>query len=231
MHLAASRPLLGDMTSHRRTRVVVVDRFRLVTQVLDLALSPECDGASLPVHPLHSTPQVLDAILRRPIEVVVLGDALGGSINNVLLVERLTARGIRVVALAPDDVTRMRLARAGAVATALVADGVAGVRDALARALGDAVAGEDAPQGPVLPDPRDELLRRLDLLTRREVDVLALVVRGRTATEIAREHVVSEMTVRSQLKSILHKLEVPCQLAAVALAKEAAWEAPPVRAA
>lgn len=218
------------MTSHRRTRVVVVDRFRLVTQVLDLALSPECDGASLPVHPLHATPQVLDAILRRPVEVVVLGDALGGSINNVLLVERLTARGIRVVALAADDVTRMRLARAGAVATALVTDGVAGVRDALARALGESV-GEDAPLGPVLPDPRDELLRRLDKLTRREVDVLALVVRGRTATEIAQEHVVSEMTVRSQLKSILRKLDVPCQLAAVALAKQAAWEPPSVPAA
>ena len=83
-----------------------------------------------------------------------------------------------------------------------------------------------APVGPVLPNPRRDLLRRLDGLTRREVDVLAHLVLGRSAAEIARAHVVSELTVRSQLKSILRKLDVSSQLAAVALVRRAAWEAP-----
>jgi DNA-binding NarL/FixJ family response regulator len=213
------------MTSRRRTRVAVVDRFRLVTQALNIALSPTCCPVSLSVQHLHSTSQVRDAILRRTLDVIVLGPSLGGSVDNEQLVEDLTRHGLRVVALAEQEAARMRLARAGAVATVLVSDGVAGVRDAVAAV----VAGDTEPPppaGPVLPNPRRDLLRRLDCLTRREVDVLAQLVLGRSAAEIARAHVVSELTVRSQLKSILHKLDVPCQIAAVALVKRAAWEPP-----
>lgn len=217
------------MTNHRRTRVAVVERFRLVTQVLDVALTPTCCPLPLVVQHLHSTSEVRDAILRRTLDVVVLGPALGGSIDTEQLVEDLTAAGLRVIAIAESEDARMRLAHAGAVATVLVDDGVAGVR----AVVGAVVAGEpgpDEPEGPVLPDPRRDMLRRLDALSRREVDVLAQVVLGRTATEIARDHVVSEQTVRSQLKSILRKLDAPSQLVAVAMVERAGWE-PPLAAA
>lgn len=62
----------------------------------------------------------------------------------------------------------------------------------------------------------DELWARL---TRREREVLDRLTDGRRATGIAEEFVVSVATVRTQIRSILAKLEVSSQLEAVALAR------------
>ena len=51
-------------------------------------------------------------------------------------------------------------------------------------------------------------------------------MRGRAVREIAGLSVVSEATVRTQVKSILAKLEVSSQLAAVGMAHEIGWQAP-----
>lgn len=64
----------------------------------------------------------------------------------------------------------------------------------------------------------DDMRRRLELLTPREKQVLGSLIEGQTVREIARVSVVSEATVRSQVKSILGKLEVSSQLAAVGIA-------------
>jgi DNA-binding NarL/FixJ family response regulator len=58
---------------------------------------------------------------------------------------------------------------------------------------------------------------RLDRLTNREREVLDRLAHGYRAAAIAEEFVVSLTTVRSQIKSILAKLEVRSQLEAVAL--------------
>jgi len=55
-------------------------------------------------------------------------------------------------------------------------------------------------------------------LTRREGLVLAALIDGLSAEEIAAEHFVSLATVRSQIRGVLHKLGVRSQLAAVAVA-------------
>ena len=67
---------------------------------------------------------------------------------------------------------------------------------------------------------------RLATLTRREQEILAHLTTGRQVREIARHHVVSEATVRTQVKSILSKLEVGSQVAAVGLAHRFGWRAP-----
>jgi DNA-binding NarL/FixJ family response regulator len=57
-------------------------------------------------------------------------------------------------------------------------------------------------------------LRRL---TTRERQVLECVARGKRATTVASEFVVPLTTVRSQIRSILTKLDVNSRLEAVAL--------------
>lgn len=79
-------------------------------------------------------------------------------------------------------------------------------RTAFAAAVHDALAAHHADTG--------ELAR----LTRRERDVLALVVRGLTNKGIARELVISENTVKRYLKSIFKKLDVDSRAAAAAAA-------------
>ncbi|UMG91548.1 response regulator transcription factor [Nocardioides sp. TF02-7] len=69
----------------------------------------------------------------------------------------------------------------------------------------------------------EDLRGRLDRLTPREAEVLGWLVEGHQVREIARESVVSEATVRTQVKRILRKLEVTSQLAAVGLARQAGW--------
>jgi DNA-binding NarL/FixJ family response regulator len=61
------------------------------------------------------------------------------------------------------------------------------------------------------------------ILTPREQSVLAKLMDGRTADAIAKEGWVALSTVRSQIKSILQKLGVNSQLAAVAMARQAGW--------
>ncbi len=60
-------------------------------------------------------------------------------------------------------------------------------------------------------------------LTGREQAVLAMLMDGMQAAEIADRSFVSVSTVRSQIRSILAKLGVSSQLTAVALANQAGW--------
>ncbi len=62
-----------------------------------------------------------------------------------------------------------------------------------------------------------------DYLTPRERQVLGEIIKGHSAESIANDSWVAVSTVRSQIKSILQKLGVNSQVAAVALARKAAW--------
>jgi two-component system nitrate/nitrite response regulator NarL len=67
---------------------------------------------------------------------------------------------------------------------------------------------------------------RLDRLTARERDVLGHLTLGRTVGDIAALEVLSQATVRTQVKSILAKLEVSSQIAAVGIAHHVGWRSP-----
>ena len=71
-----------------------------------------------------------------------------------------------------------------------------------------------------------ELRERLERLTAREREVLGQLMAGHPVRAIAHASVVSEATVRTQVKAILSKLEVSSQLAAVGLARQVGWDPP-----
>lgn len=60
-------------------------------------------------------------------------------------------------------------------------------------------------------------------LSARERDVLRQIVDGQQAAAIAKASYVSLATVRTQIRSILMKLDVTSQVAAVALARQGGW--------
>ena len=88
--------------------------------------------------------------------------------------------------------------------------------DELPSQLMNALAPSDSPDHHSL---NNERLGRLLLLTRSERRVLYHLTTGATAIEIAEKLVLSLATVRSHIRSILRKLEVSSQLAAVAIAQ------------
>lgn len=67
---------------------------------------------------------------------------------------------------------------------------------------------------------------RLCQLTRREAEVLGMLMAGLQVGEIARQRFVSESTVRTQVKAVLAKLQVGSQLTAVGMAHKANWTPP-----
>ncbi len=73
---------------------------------------------------------------------------------------------------------------------------------------------------------RKRSLKPFERLTNREQEVLSALGDGLSATEIAAANYLSVFTVRGHIRSILTKLGVNSQLAAVAMAKDAAWLPP-----
>jgi two-component system, NarL family, nitrate/nitrite response regulator NarL len=69
----------------------------------------------------------------------------------------------------------------------------------------------------------EKSLAVLAQLTRQEQNVLAALMQGQAVREIATSNVLSPLTVRSHVRSILLKLGVNSQLAAVALAHRSGW--------
>jgi DNA-binding CsgD family transcriptional regulator len=68
-------------------------------------------------------------------------------------------------------------------------------------------------------------LKQFEQLSPREQEVLLAMMRGKMARDICKQSYVSLPTVRSQIHSILSKLGVSSQLAAVVLAYQNGWPA------
>jgi len=155
-------------------------------------------------------------------DVVVVGSEGGDlAIERMPLIAELAAAGISVVGLAgsrDDPVRRRLIRRAGAIAVVEHADGLAHFVDVV-----DAVSRGTFQESP-LPEPetsgdeeRERYVTNLARLTPREREVLEHLRLGHTVDEIARRDHVARSTVRGQVASVLRKLDVSTQLAAVAV--------------
>jgi two-component system nitrate/nitrite response regulator NarL len=213
----------------RPVRVVIVEDHELLARSLAVVLR----GEGMDVTWVNEREP--DAIVRaagdaEP-DVVLLDLDLGGDRTSLPAIRELVSSGTLVVMM--TGVTdRMRLAaciEAGAVGIVSKGDSF----ERLAAALKEVAARRTL----LAPGERDELLRELRIsrqernerlrlfatLTPREREVLAALIAGRSAEQIAADDFVSLTTVRTHIRSVLAKLEVRSQLAAVALAQSAGW--------
>jgi DNA-binding NarL/FixJ family response regulator len=108
----------------------------------------------------------------------------------------------------------------GAIRT--VAAGEAVVAPRILRRLLDRYAG-------ALPDPQQRPAADLAALTERERQVLALMARGLSNAEIARELVLGETTVKTHVGHVLTKLGLRDRVQAVVLAYETGLVRPGTR--
>ena len=215
--------------------VVVIDDHALLAEALVIALR----GQELNAHAVSPSQdgdrQSLErAVLDLDPKMVVLDLDLGAAGDGMALVTGLNKRGIDVVGLT-GSVDRTRHGEALAQGAAAVLSKSAPFADIVAAIR---LVSEGRPVMPpeeqktLIADwrkvaaTRRDLRRRFGLITRREAEVLGLLMDGRHVNEIARLRFVSESTVRTQVKSILAKLEVSSQLTAVGLAHQLGWRPP-----
>ncbi|CAI9398574.1 response regulator transcription factor [Nocardioides sp. T2.26MG-1] len=221
--------------AHGRTRIAIIDDHELFAQSLAVALTLDgYDAERLPLGAHPSPTQVIAATKRWNPSIVLLDLDLGAAGDAGQLIGPLSQGDavVIVITAAEDPVRHGGCIAAGAAAVLPKSSSLADIRAAVQRA--------SARQPLIDWREREQLIgrwnrhraagrahhQRFDRLTERERQVLGHLVRGRTVRDIARLGVVSEATVRTQVKSILAKLDVSSQIAAVGLAHEVGWRAP-----
>ena len=217
-------------------RILIVEDHALFAESLELVLSVE--GYNVRRIPVPDNPNspgtLLSSLVRLRPRIVLLDLDLGPFGDGVRLIAPLARVGINVVVVtASSDRARWGEAiRCGARTVLSKGQPLSSVLSTTRR-INEGL--------PVMSyEEREELLRvwhqqrsdlqettaRLSLLTARESQVLGHLMQGSTVHDIASHSVVSEATVRTQVKSILAKLEVSSQLAAVGIAHQVGWRPP-----
>jgi DNA-binding NarL/FixJ family response regulator len=213
------------------TRVLIVEDHELLAQSVAIALSGE--GCEVRLSRLGGMQEVLEEADEHGPDVVLLDLDLGGDLGDGAgLIAPLRNRGAHVVIVTGTTSSARHglCLEQGALAVLPKNTPYA----ALVRAVREAAEG----RSPLRDDERQDLLAALrraraeerdrlapfERLTPRERQVLACLLEGLSAERIAQEWVVSEATVRSQIRGVLTKLDVGSQLAAVAAARRAGWQ-------
>jgi DNA-binding NarL/FixJ family response regulator len=211
-------------------RVALVEDHVLLAQSVGFALRAE--GLYVVTGDLSGEGELIASLAPGPDMVVLLDLDLGEPlVDGVGLIAPLRAHGARVLVVT-GTTDRLR------IAAALEAGAVGYVGkdrpfDELLAAALRAVNGDEVIDQcerhellAALRAHRNDTERRLapfQQLTPKETLVLDELAQGKSVESIATDWVVSEATVRSQVRGVLTKLDVRSQLAAVAKARSAGW--------
>jgi two-component system, NarL family, nitrate/nitrite response regulator NarL len=211
----------------RATHIVVVDDHRLFGAALATALVAE--GFSVTVPELTELTDLADLgriVLREAPDVILLDLDLGSVGSGESLLGAFVGSGaaVLVVSGTTDDATIGRCLDQGAAGWM---SKCAPFEQLLESVRAVAAGGEGPrPTRPLPAAPRQHPaapVTSFDWLTARESAVLAMLMDGQTVARISAACYVSEATVRTQVRAVLHKLGVNSQLEAVALATRAGW--------
>ena len=228
-------PSTHTKVSGNAARITVLDRHELFAETLELALTRAGHQVRRMTPREQALPpaRLLQVLQRSRPEILLLDPELDRSVV-VPVLRMLSGSGVVVVVLT-EDADRARwgewlwLGAHTVVSTSMCLD-------ALLDGLGAIADGHELM-------PREERHRLMELyqrersarrsareqlgsLTQRECVVLTRLMYGDSVSDIAHASVVSEATVRTQVKSILRKLGVTSQLGAVSVAYRAQWRAP-----
>jgi two-component system nitrate/nitrite response regulator NarL len=216
--------------------VLIVEDHTLFAESLELAFAVKGYDVRRIAVPdrFGATGTLVASVVRLRPRVVLLDLDLGGFGDGVRLIEPIACSGANVVVVT-GSTERARWGEAIRHGARKVLPKSRPLNDVLAtvRRLNAGLPVMDTAE-------REELLGlwlaeraetqslhdRLEQLTTREREVLGHLMNGCAVRDIAHLRVVSQATVRTQVKSILAKLEVSSQLAAVGLANRVGWRSP-----
>lgn len=234
--MTMAMPATQPRSARAQMRILIVEDHMLFAESLELVLSVEgYDVRRMPVPEHASSPgTLLSSLARLQPRIVLLDLDLGRFGDGVRLISPLARTGINVVVVtASTDRGRWGEAIRCGARTVLSKGQPLNTVLATVRRINAGL--------PVMTfEEREDLLRawhqqrselqettaKLAMLTTRESQVLGQLMQGRNVHDIAVLFVVSEATVRTQVKSILAKLGVSSQLAAVGLAHQVGWRPP-----
>jgi DNA-binding NarL/FixJ family response regulator len=209
--------------------VLIVDDHALIAQGLTFALRAE----GFEVHVCHEPdPELVLALAKvhRPALALVDLQFKAGSHDGLALIEPLAALTTVLVLTGVGDCAVLGACLdAGAVGVVSKAEPFDHLLDRISAALRGEPTHSLREREDLLAAHRarrDAEARRLavfDSLSSREREVLDYLASGYSAEAIAERAYVSLPTVRTHIQTILRKLEVNSQLAAVARAHEAGW--------
>lgn len=220
------------MVDGRRALVVLVEDHAVLSQGLAMVLRQEgFEVATIDTNGLTG-PQVLERLADPVPDLVVFDLDLGDAGDARSLIPATKGSGTPVVVLTGEDDPAVlgECLETGACAVL----GKSSPLEEVLATVRKAVAGDPAmPAGrreDLLAATRErrsgdrQRLAPFRALTPREEEVLAALLAGRSAREVAETSYVSLATVRSQINSIFRKLGVNTQVQALVLAREAGWQ-------
>jgi two-component system nitrate/nitrite response regulator NarL len=201
----------------KQTKTLIVDDQRLFAEVLRASLedigldllAPASDGAEAMIALRTHAPELVLIDLGLP-------DINGLELGSRMLTERPLLKVVAMTALPDTDTITesIRLGFSGYLTKETsLPQFMASVRSVID---GQVVVARRPVQRLTLADDGEAFL--LQQLTRRERDVLALLMEGAGAADIASRLSVSRNTVRTHVQNILMKLQVHTRLQAVAFA-------------
>ncbi len=229
---APTRPGDGDVngigTVISTNEVLVIDDHALLAESVVMALR----ASDIPARSLHpGLPEIAAHIEQCEPALVLLDLYLTESAEpSIQLLGHLSSLGIKVlvVTATADRIAHGRCVEAGAVGIVEKSQPIETLIEAVEHALRNETVMSKGRSVELLTE-LDTVRRRrsetspFESLTAKEREVFFALTQGHPARRIARDLGVSVVTVRTHIRSILHKLDVHSQLEAVSMAARLRW--------